>query len=64
MTSTYHAGTMIENWLLEIYFNRRSKPFRNGPFIRRLRDGLRDVSSALGNYIKLDPKLLESLFSD
>jgi len=64
MTSTYYAGTMIENWLLEICFNQRSKPFRYGPFFRRLRDGLRDVSSALGNYRKLDPTLLEPLFSD
>lgn len=55
------AGTTLEDWLRNQYFEQHCKRFQNRPFIWHIWDGRKDGFSALLNYHKLDHKTLENL---
>jgi hypothetical protein len=61
LKSVDQAGKTLETWLREKFFTQHCKLFQHRPFIWHIWDGLRDGFAALGNYHKLDAKLLETL---
>ena len=56
-----YAGSNLEDWLRNGFFDQHSKLFHHRPFIWHIWDGRKDGFSALVNYHKLDHKLLEKL---
>jgi REP element-mobilizing transposase RayT len=56
-----YAGSNLEDWLRNGFFDQHSKLFHQRPFIWQIWDGRKDGFSALVNYHKLDHKLLEKL---
>lgn len=56
-----YAGSNLEDWLRNGFFDQHSKMFHQRPFIWQIWDGRKDGFSALVNYHKLDHKLLEKL---
>jgi hypothetical protein len=55
------AGTNLDDWLRNSFFEQHCKLFDNRPFIWHIWDGRKDGFSALVNYHKLDHKALENL---
>ncbi len=55
------AGSNLEDWLRNGFFDQHSKLFNHRPFIWQIWDGRKDGFSALVNYHKLDHKVLEKL---
>ena len=55
------AGTTLDEWFRNEFFEQHSKRFHNRPFIWHIWDGRKDGFSALVNYHKLDYKSLENL---
>jgi N-6 DNA Methylase len=55
------AGTTLEDWLRNQFFEQHSKRFQARPFIWHIWDGRKDGFSVLVNYHKLDHKALENL---
>jgi len=55
------AGTTLEDWLRNTYFEQHFKHFHNRPFIWQIWDGRKDGFSCLVNYHKLTHKNLENL---
>lgn len=55
------AGTTLDEWLRNYFFEQHFKRFDNRPFIWHIWDGRKDGFSALVNYHKLDHKALENL---
>ena len=55
------AGSNLEDWLRNGFFDQHSKLFHHRPFIWQVWDGRKDGFSALVNCHKLDHKLLEKL---
>ena len=55
------AGTTLEDWLRNQFFEHHCKKFGNRPFIWHIWDGRKDGFSVLVNYHKLDHKALENL---
>jgi hypothetical protein len=55
------AGTTLDDWLRNQFFEQHCKRFHNRPFIWHIWDGRKDGFSALVNYHKLDHKALENL---
>jgi hypothetical protein len=55
------AGSNLDDWLRNGFFEQHSKLFHQRPFIWQIWDGRKDGFSALVNYHKLDHKLLEKL---
>jgi hypothetical protein len=55
------AGSSLEDWLRNWFFDQHCKLFHHRPFIWQIWDGRKDGFSALVNYHKLDHKLLEKL---
>ena len=55
------AGTTLDDWLRNQFFEQHCKRFQNRPFIWHVWDGRKDGFSALLNYHKLDHKALENL---
>jgi hypothetical protein len=55
------AGTTLEDWLQNQFFEQHCKLFQTRPFIWHIWDGRKDGFSALVNYHKLDHKALENL---
>jgi hypothetical protein len=56
-----YAGSNLEDWLRNGFFEQHFKLFHHRPFIWQIWDGRKDGFSALVNYHKLDDKLLEKL---
>jgi hypothetical protein len=56
-----YAGSNLEDWLRNGFFDQHSKLFHHRPFIWQIWDGRKDGFSALVNYHMLDHKLLEKL---
>ena len=61
LSAVGHAGSNLEDWLRNGFFDQHSKLFHQRPFIWHIWDGRKDGFSALVNYHKLDHKLLEKL---
>jgi hypothetical protein len=55
------AGTTLDDWLRNDFFELHCKRFHNRPFIWHIWDGRKDGFSALVNYHKFDHKALENL---
>jgi len=55
------AGTGLDVWLREKFFEQHAKRFQHRPFVWHVWDGLKDGFSALVNYHLLDAKNLERL---
>jgi hypothetical protein len=55
------AGTTLDDWLRNQFFEQHCKRFHNRPFIWHIWDGRKDGFSALVNYHTLDHKSLENL---
>ncbi len=55
------AGSNLEDWLRNGFFDQHCKLFQQRPFIWQIWDGRKDGFSALVNYHKLDHELLEKL---
>ncbi len=55
------AGSNLEDWLRNGFFDQHCKLFHHRPFIWQIWDGRKDGFSALVNYHKLDYNLLEKL---
>ena len=55
------AGTTLDDWLRNQFFEQHCKLFQNRPFIWHIWDGRKDGFSALVNYHKLTHKTLENL---
>jgi hypothetical protein len=55
------AGTTLDDWLRNQFFEQHCKRFHNRPFFWHIWDGRKDGFSALVNYHKLDHKTLENL---
>jgi len=55
------AGTTLDDWLRNQFFEQHCKRFHNRPFIWHIWDGRKDGFSAVVNYHKLDHKALENL---
>ncbi len=55
------AGTTLEDWLRNQFFEQHCKRFHNRPFIWHVWDGRKDGFSAMVNYHMLDHKALENL---
>ena len=55
------AGTTLEDWLRNQFFDQHYKRFQQRPFIWHVWDGLKEGFSALVNYHKLNHKTLENL---
>ena len=55
------AGTMLDDWLRNQFFEQHCKRFHHRPFIWHIWDGRKDGFSCLVNYHKLDYKALENL---
>lgn len=56
-----NAGTTLDDWLRNQFFEQHCKLFHNRPFIWHIWDGRKDGFSALVNYHKLTHKTLENL---
>ncbi len=61
LSAADYAGSNLEDWLRNGFFDQHSKLFHHRPFIWQIWDGRKDGFSALVNYHKLDHKLLEKL---
>jgi hypothetical protein len=61
LSAVDYAGSNLEDWLRNGFFDQHSKMFHHRPFIWQIWDGRKDGFSALVNYHKLDHKLLEKL---
>lgn len=61
LSAVDYAGSNLEDWLRNGFFDQHSKLFHHRPFIWQIWDGRKDGFSALVNYHKLDHKLLEKL---
>jgi hypothetical protein len=61
LSAANFAGSNLEDWLRNGFFDQHSKLFHHRPFIWQIWDGRKDGFSALVNYHKLDHKLLEKL---
>ncbi len=61
LSAVNYAGSNLEDWLRNGFFDQHSKLFQQRPFIWQIWDGRKDGFSALVNYHKLDHKLLEKL---
>jgi N-6 DNA Methylase len=61
LSAVDYAGSNLEDWLRNGFFDQHSKLFHHRPFIWQVWDGRKDGFSALVNYHKLDHKLLEKL---
>jgi hypothetical protein len=61
LSAVEHAGSNLEDWLRNGFFDQHSRLFQHRPFIWQVWDGRKDGFSALVNYHKLDHKLLEKL---
>lgn len=55
------AGTTLDDWLRNHFFEQHCKKFHSRPFIWHIWDGRKDGFSSLVNYHKLDHKALENL---
>lgn len=55
------AGTTLDDWLRNQFFEQHCKRFHNRPFIWHIWDGRKDGFSALVNYHKLTRKALDNL---
>ncbi len=55
------AGTTLEEWLRNLFFEQHCKMFHQFPFIWHIWDGRKDGFAALVNYHKLTHKALENL---
>lgn len=55
------AGTKLDDWLRNQFFEQHCKRFHHRPFIWHIWDGRKDGFSALVNYHKLNHKALENL---
>jgi hypothetical protein len=55
------AGTTLDDWLRNQFFEQHCKRFQSRPFIWHIWDGRKDGFSALVNYHNLDHKVLENL---
>jgi hypothetical protein len=55
------AGTTLDDWLRNQFFEQHCKRFDNRPFIWHIWDGRKDGFAALVNYHKFDYKALENL---
>jgi hypothetical protein len=55
------AGTSLDDWLRDQFFEQHCKLFQNRPFIWHVWDGRRDGFSVLVNYHKLTHKALDNL---
>ncbi len=51
----------LEAWLRDNFFEQHLREFQNRPFIWQIWDGRKDGFSALGNYHRLDRRLLEKI---
>lgn len=61
LSAVDYAGSNLEDWLRNGFFDQHCKLFHHRPFIWQIWDGCKDGFSALVNYHKLDHKLLEKL---
>jgi hypothetical protein len=61
LSAVDYAGSNLEDWLRNGFFDQHSRLFHQRPFIWQIWDGRKDGFSALVNYHKLDHKLLEKL---
>jgi hypothetical protein len=61
LKAAHYAGSNLEDWLRNGFFEQHCKLFHQRPFIWHIWDGRKDGFSALVNYHKLDHKLLEKL---
>ena len=61
LSTVDYAGSNLEDWLRNGFFEQHYKLFHQRPFIWQIWDGRKDGFSALVNYHKLDHKLLEKL---
>jgi hypothetical protein len=61
LSAVDYAGSNLEDWLRNGFFDQHCKLFHHRPFIWQVWDGRKDGFSALVNYHKLDHKLLEKL---
>lgn len=61
LSAVDYAGSNLEDWLRNGFFDQHCKLFHQRPFIWQISDGRKDGFSALVNYHKLDHKLLEKL---
>jgi hypothetical protein len=61
LSTVGYAGSNLEDWLRNGFFEQHSKLFHHRPFIWQIWDGRKDGFSALVNYHKLDHRLLEEL---
>ena len=61
LSAVDYAGSNLEDWLRNGFFDQHSKLFHHRPFIWQIWDSRKDGFSALVNYHKLDHKLLEKL---
>lgn len=61
LSAVDYAGSNLEDWLRNGFFDQHSRLFHHRPFIWQIWDGRKDGFSALVNYHKLDHKLLEKL---
>jgi hypothetical protein len=61
LSAVDYAGSNLEDWLRNGFFEQHCKLFHHRPFIWQIWDGRKDGFSALVNYHKLDHKLLEKL---
>ena len=61
LSAVDYAGSNLEDWLRNGFFDQHNKLFHQRPFIWHIWDGRKDGFSALVNYHKLDHKLLEKL---
>jgi hypothetical protein len=61
LSSVDYAGSNLEDWLRNGFFDQHCKLFHHRPFNWQIWDGRKDGFSALVNYHKFDNKLLEKL---
>ncbi|MCU0772109.1 MAG: BREX-1 system adenine-specific DNA-methyltransferase PglX [Verrucomicrobia bacterium] len=61
LSAVDYAGSNLEDWLRNGFFDQHSRLFHQRPFIWQIWDGRKDGFNALVNYHKLDHKLLEKL---
>lgn len=55
------AGTSLNDWLRNVFFEQHCKRFLNRPFVWQIWDGVKDGFSCLVNYHRLTHKGLENL---
>lgn len=61
LSAVDYAGSNLEDWLRNGFFDQHCKLFHQRPFIWHIWDRRKDGFSALVNYHKIDHKLLEKL---